>query len=46
MALWKQLEELLISLTHKPAPDFDSECESCSVAGSEVQRGVYMCVLT
>lgn len=37
MALWKQLEELLISLTHKPATDFDFECESCSVAGSEVQ---------
>lgn len=40
------MEELLISLTHKPAAGFDSEHQSCSMAGSEVQRGVYMCFLT
>lgn len=33
MALWKQMEKLLISLPHKSG----SEHQSCSVAGSEVQ---------
>lgn len=33
-------------LIHKPAAGFDSEHQSCSMAVSEVQQGVYMCFLT